>query len=129
MKSWEYYSENPHKLWNIGEVREEQEEKIAQLRLTADERERMLKGPFSPIVNERNKPYHEFAEQRKQEFWQDCREEIGYDDFLTEEGMKLLEQRAWDEGHSTGLPAVFDRLSDLSDFVLLMVLHSKTPNK
>lgn len=61
----------------------------------------------------------------KVEFWTDCRLNLGYDKWLTERGVRVLEGKAWEMGHSAGYSEVYDYLCDLVDFVREIIKETK----
>lgn len=68
------------------------------------------------LYKEKFKEYQLESNKLKDEFWRDCREELGYDSFLTKRGCEILESKAWEDGHSYGFSEVYNHLCELSDF-------------
>jgi len=92
---------------------------IANERLTQVERDtkiaavpQLVKTWFSSAVQ----PHYADQQRLTEEFWRDCREDLGYDVFLTKKGVSILEAQAWDEGHANGLPSVYEAASRLAEF-------------
>lgn len=73
----------------------------------------------------RDQEYHDEVNRLKKEFWDDARRELGYDLFLTEKGCKILEDKAWEDGHYAGFGNVFACLDDLADFAHKLVVEGK----
>lgn len=63
------------------------------------------------------KPYNQEKARLNAEFWADCREELGYDEFLTDWGVRLVEAEAYERGHSYGYAEIFSALIILVQFV------------
>ena len=92
--------------------------------LTATDRDmklKSLKADVMAIVVERNKPYHAAVAALKEEFWTDCREELGYQKRLSPKAVAILEQKAWDDGHDMGYSEVFSKLEELVEFADQMI--------
>jgi hypothetical protein len=81
------------------------------------EREEMAAKEGELIFKEKLAEYNKESNNLKEEFWKDCREEFGYDSFLSKRGCEILESKAWQEGRSCGYSEVYNCLCDLSDFV------------
>ena len=62
-------------------------------------------------------PYREDQRRLDAMFWHDCREDLGYDRFLNEDGIGTIEAEAWDRGHSAGYSEVYQCLIRLCEFV------------
>ena len=69
------------------------------------------------VFKEKLTEYNKEGNNLKEEFWKDCREELGYDSYLTKKGCEILEAKAWSDGHSCGYSDVYNCLCDLSEFV------------
>lgn len=92
--------------------------------MTATERQTALAGVKKRVQDhaaEQNKPYMEAKAKLEEEFWADAREELGYTEFLSPEGVSALEYKAYEDGHSSGHPEVFCQLQGLVDFARKMV--------
>ena len=59
------------------------------------------------------KDFSEYKFDNPNEFWQDAREELGYEKLYSTEGLNALENYAWQEGHSAGWSEVWGYLVDL----------------
>lgn len=62
-------------------------------------------------------PYNTDSNRLQEEFWKDCRDDLGYDAWLIEKGIATLEAKAYEQGHSAGFSEVYGCLSDLSRFL------------
>jgi len=133
MKNWDHYRE-PKNVSYFGY--EETKAFEAALRaeinfdkpLTAAAREKALadvKRQVREHAAEQNKPYNEAKGKLEAEFWADAREELGYEAFLTAEGVSALEYKAYEDGHSSGHSEVFSQLQDLADFAEKMTKAAK----
>lgn len=123
MKDFSYYSA-PKEVKYFG-FEEEQayakslRDEINNKPMTAKEREDALndvKHRVRVYIQEKNLPYNNALYALEQEFWKDARAELGYGDFLNDTGISLLEQKAYQDGHSSGFCEIFYYLSDLVDF-------------
>lgn len=139
MKDWSYYKTVSIPYPDRNAIRGEMINEINQNRLTADERKAELNAVSARVSDwfkEAIKPYNEEIKNLEEEFWADCREEFGYDQYLNEEAVKVLEHQAYEDGHSAGFPEIYACLSSLSDlaekltggnrfYVALQILVSK----
>ncbi len=123
MKDWEYYSTPKAAYFGYEAKKEFKYKLIAEIDstpLTLDERKRRLDDVPNLVrswVNGKNRPYHEELRQLTDEFWKDARDDIGYDDWLNDDGISHLESRAWEMGHSNGCSEVYYHLRDLCEFL------------
>lgn len=132
MKSWDYYRE-PAGIPYFGYEESKAFEndlraKINDAPMTAKEREVALadvKRQVREHAAEQNKPYNEAKGKLEAEFWADAREELGYTEFLNDEGVSALEYKAYEDGHSSGFPEVFCQLQSLVDFCQKIVKCGK----
>lgn len=123
MKDWLYYSK-PNHLSYFGweEQKAYKASLLAEINetpMTAAERKEALAAVRCRVnqhATEQNRPYRTAEAALEREFWLDARAELGYDKFLTPEGVAALEAKAWDDGHSSGFSEVFFCLGDLTDF-------------
>lgn len=96
--------------------------------MTAADRALAIKG-VSERVNkwfrEQVKPYNNESRRLEGEFWCDCRADLGYDEFLNEDGCQELEHYAWQEGHSSGFPEVYNVLCELAVLAERLVKNRK----
>ncbi len=128
MKSWEYYNENPHAYPRSREFKDKLLADIANQRLTEAERQAAL-ADVPRHVNERIKaaaaPYNAHAAKLEAEFWDDAREELGYEKFLLPAGVSALEYEAYQHGHSAGFCEIYGCLCDLSALAKVLVENKK----
>lgn len=97
-------------------------------RLTAAERQEKLREVPKRVRekgNEMDKPPREKQRALDAQFWRDAREEIGYDSYLTQEGVSKFEAKAYEDGHAHGYPEVFSKLQDLDEFLCTVKDHFK----
>ena len=132
MKDWNYYRE-PAGIPYFGYEETKAFEnglraEINDKPMTAAQRETALadvKRQVREHAAEQNKPYNEAKAKLEQEFWADAREELGYTDFLNDEGVSALEYKAYEDGHSSGFPEIFCQLQDLVTFAEKIVKCGK----
>lgn len=129
MKDFDYYRYRADEvLPSLSEKKRELIYDIDQQRLTAEERRVALAD--APIkarawFNEAIKPYREAERKLQEEFWADCREDLGYDKFLGPKGVAALEGKAWEDGHAHGFYDVYNHLSELCDLVVVLFSDHK----
>lgn len=93
-------------------------DKINADRMTAAEREAALEAAADSAkawFKLRLREYNDALVEKTKDFWKDCRQDMGYDKFLTENGCQLMEKLAWEKGHANGLSDVHNELCDLAD--------------
>lgn len=126
MKDWKYYSTPVFPYCGFKEEQEYREKIIAEINdvpMTASEREAALKEVTARVRKyrqEQNKPYKEAQAKLDQEFWQDARDELGYAEFLSAEGVSAIEAKAWEDGHISGYSEVYSHLADLVDLAVIL---------
>ncbi len=121
MKDWKYYSICQAEFHSLSTLQSEMRNEINNQRLTLPEREAKfsaVKDKARETIKVRNKPYLEEQSRLKEEFWHDARVELAYTSLLNGEGTRLLEAKAWEDGHANGFSEVYSHLQDLSDFVV-----------
>lgn len=128
MKPFDYYNTIPVEYPSRVAISVALTNKIDGTPMTKEQRE----AAYADAVVEVDEIFKaKLAEYRKAEailrdqFFEDCREELGYDDFLTEEGCKLLENMAWEESHHAGFSEIYWELCDLVPNVQKLIQHSK----
>src|SRR5690606_17585512 len=100
------------------EYRRKRKQAINDTPMTAAEGEKDL--ALVPLqVNEweeeAGKPYEECRIQRLNEFWQDCREDLAYDDILLPDGVAALEKVAYEAYYiSNKFEDVYEEASKLA---------------
>lgn len=120
MKDWEYYSTPKAEYFSFSEVKNEIKKHIDATPMTAEERKNAISDMGASarrVIDEKNRPYNEEKAALDAEFWRDAREEIGYGESLNEAQISVLENKAWEDGHSAGYSEVFIQLQDLVDFL------------
>jgi hypothetical protein len=127
MRTFDYYVTTNEKQFNHCDKMsyiKSQTDKINEAKLTSKEREDSLKNlpkESKKWLDTANFPHTNRLKELNEEFWQDCREDLGYEKFLNEDGVNALEGRAWDEGHSCGYANVYSCLEDLVEFVSCII--------
>jgi hypothetical protein len=132
MKPWEYYRE-PKDVVFFGfqeqnEFKEKLTKEINDKPMTADQRTAELaavKRRTTDHFNEKNKPYNTAKTALTNEFWADARAELGYESFLTTQGVAFIELKAYEDGHSHGFSEIFSKLSDLVEFAEKIIQYRK----
>lgn len=128
MQPFDYYIENPYKLPDRFKWRQDARRIIDNTPMTVAEREAAYAGMSA---NERewfqtaSKDHREFETARKEEFWRDCRTDMGYCEWLTTKGIELVENKAWEDGHADGYSNVHTHLEMIIDFLRDMRPHIK----
>lgn len=128
MKSWEYYVSNPHPYVYYKDIYNAMKQVIDATPMTKDQREAAYKQAKTNAINERterNLPFMNHQNAMMNEFWLDCRKEFSYSELLDEEGCRVIENHAWEEGHSNGFSEVYNKLKDLDDLVCQIIQHAK----
>lgn len=67
--------------------------------------------------NKAEQPYNEEKKRLEQLFWTHCREDLGYADWLTDDGISKLENKAYDRGHAYGFSSIYSELQLLVEFL------------
>jgi len=119
LKSFTYYNENKIPYPNKVKKREELKSVIDNTPMTREERaqaDAQLDQQVREWFRESVKPYDAEEARLRSEFWQDCKDEIGYG-YLTPRGQLILESQAWEDGHAHGYESVFSRLIALEEFL------------
>ncbi len=103
---------------------------INAAKMTAKERQEALDKvgkQSTEWFEEAVKPFMEIERNLITEFWQDCREDMGYTEFLNQFGVEAIEQKAYRDGHSHGFYEIYHTLDNLVDFAKLMIQERKEP--
>ena len=129
MKPWDQYKpkeEYPNRNSVVSEYVVERMSALDDIPMTKSQRtkaEKDLEEEAKKYYQEQRQIYHNSLAAARQDFWNDARNDLGYDVFLDEEGMQIIEYKAWEDGHSYGYSEVFSRLKDLSDLVRRLHPH------
>lgn len=121
MKNFNYYSIVEVPYTRISEFKKLKLKEINEQKMTAAERDLAiseLENLCAKKIKENTEEYKKERDKKKNEFWKDCREYLGYDKILTYNGCHILEKFAWSLGHSNGFEEVFNCLSDLDDLIV-----------
>ena len=87
-----------------------------------------VKRKVREYVHEQNEPFREAQRKLTAEFWEDARKELGYTEFFTDVQVKILEDKAYEEGHAYGFSSIFERLKDLVGFIQIFIKKNSTLN-
>ncbi len=125
MKDFSYYNSVPDDTPYYGgeycrNIRKKAVEEIDNRPLTTADRVRLLKEIEPEItkqVAELNKSYYEARRKRDAEFYADARESLGYDKFLNETGVALVQGYAYERGHSGGYSEIYYELSEITELL------------
>ena len=110
---------------NTYQKKQELREVVDNTPMTTADRDKALKQ-IAKQVDEwyRNHPYHEARQALTEQFWKDCREDIGYTQFLTQRGCEALEANAWDRCHDSGFYAVYWELAELAELAKVLTQNA-----
>lgn len=127
MKKWEEYEYNVPLPDNLGHLRalvKEIDEQLltAKQRTDAVEAARLQTQAWERAELEQQ---HKDFQAKQQEFFDDCREDIGYDDVLTEDGCKKLESFASELAEDESLANHHETLVSLFDMFQALLKHVK----
>ena len=129
MKDFDYYRTNKHEYHDTYFVKRNLKKELDQIPLTVEDRKKREVEISSIAIAEAkklNQPYHVEQQRLQAEFWADAREDIGYDKYLNEEGVNILESAAYDRGHSGGYADTFSVLEKLADLYERLRPHDKS---
>lgn len=122
MKDWSYYrnAEVPYHGYDYQkEYRDSLVRSINDTPMTAVDRKLALNKVSDQVrehMREVNQQYNEAVRAKIEEFWADAQAELAYNFYLDEEGVALLQSKAYEAGHSGGFASIFAELEDLVDF-------------
>lgn len=125
MKDFSYYDSVPEPVVYYGgdycrNLRKKAVEEIDNRPLTTADRNRLIKEIEPEIIKqvaELNKPYYAARRERDAEFYADARESLGYDKFLNETGVALVQGYAYERGHSGGYREIYYELSEITELL------------
>jgi len=118
--AWDYYRVSNEHYWGYKAreaFRTALKESINSTPLTAAEREEKLKEIPSLVREEEakvNEAPRERQSQLTEEFWDDCRAELG--DYPAA-AWEIIRSEAYEQGHSYGYSEVYSKLTDITSFV------------
>jgi hypothetical protein len=128
MKPFDYYS-------NIGvpypdhhAYRKQLIDAIDNTPMTAADRTKAMAEVSKQVLawmNEQSKPYRNAQAALIAEFWDDCRNELGYHNLLNESGVAALESKAYEDGHSSGFGEVYQRLDELVELTKRILVNRR----
>jgi hypothetical protein len=122
MKDFNYYNTTNTEYLTYQQKEDYRQKLIDEInseKLTADERIAKLDKVKKQVDNHErtyNKDARAEESRKKREFWEDAREELEYTEWLTEDAIMVLENKAWEDGHSSGYSEVFYQLQELVEF-------------
>lgn len=118
MKDFAYYSTVDAELPDARAVRAAMVKEINDTPMTDAQRKEamgevaaMSRTVMAPAMEK----YRTAQEAKMREFWQHCRDDLGYPSFLSKSACDAIESFAWDKGHSAGFGEVYGYLSELSE--------------
>ncbi len=98
-------------------------QKINEERLTHAEREEKLakvKDQVKEYEREYDAAHKKELNKKEVEFWEDARDELEYTEWLTEQGVYNIENKAYADGHAYGYSSIYEHLQDLVEFLQKM---------
>ncbi len=128
MRDLDYYTIRNWDLPNKRDLFQVKLRELDEIPMTKKEREdaeKQAQEEVNEIYLKERKKYQEAQNKLDAEFYIDCREDLGYDKFLNEEGCKALESYAYQEGHSGGCGEIYNQLSELTDLAQKLVDNRK----
>lgn len=128
MKDFDYYKNVEAEYHDYFTIKNKMLVELNSTPLTVEERKKReseLGTLARAKAKELNAEYYAERNKKTEEFWRDCREELGYTSYLDEEGVRILESKAEEDGHSSGYSEVFCELQDLDEFVYKIREHLK----
>lgn len=124
MKPFEFYSTIEAKYPDYNGYKRELRKQIDESPMTAAERKAAIEEIPGKVHNwyaREVAPYNAEQAEKMLIFWQDCRKELGYDQFLSLAGCGVLESYAWEQGHSAGFSEVYNYLIDLAELAKTLI--------
>lgn len=132
MKDFKYYSTVPVLYPDRNEYAKSLRDRINNNLMTAKQREDALANVDRDTAAwflKQSLPYNAAQAALENEFWADCRKDLGYDELLTDDGCNALEGEAWNRGHSAGFSEVYGELMNLVALTQILAKNIKTPAK
>jgi hypothetical protein len=128
MKDFDYYRDVEAEYHDYFNIKNKMQAELNNTPLTVEERKKReaeLGTLARAKAKELNATYHEERNKKTAEFWRDCREDLGYESYLYEEGVRILESKADEDGHSGGYSEVYSKLQELDGFIHEIRRHFK----
>lgn len=131
MKPWDQYKPKekyPYRDSVMSEYVKERMSALDDIPMTKSQRtkaEKDLEEEAKKYYQEQRQIYDDSLAAALQDFWNDARNDLGYDSFLDEDGMNKIESKAWENGHSYGYSEVFSHLEDLVSLMRDIQPHFK----
>lgn len=131
MNDFEKYTVPNNEFWSHEAERDFKHDLIDEINntpLTELDRKERLAAVKQIVINKRiamNKVAHEKQRELNKMFWIDADEDLGYSNFLDEDGVRKLEALAYEDGHSHGFYEIYQVLSKYCDFLRDMRGHFK----
>ena len=124
MKDFDYYNKPTAEYPDINEYKREYRIAIEAAAMTTAERKEALDGISKKArawFEKESKPYRDEQARLDSEFWDDCRKDLGYREFLSEKASDAVESKAWEDGHANGYSEVYCHLCDLVELARKIV--------
>lgn len=118
MRDWKYYETNTVPLPDKRAKEREMRDEINNTRMTATERRDAMAKVHEQLKEWYQlayQPYEAEQDRLKEEFWVDCRNELGYGSKLSFAGCRIMEETAWRDSHSNGFSEVYSTLDKYWD--------------
>lgn len=131
MKDLAYYEGADIKRPSLSEIRDPKLKALDDVPLTRAERDRQriqIMADAKSEYEEALRSYCDTHRDRMERFWQDARNEYHYADF-SDEVVRYIENKAYEDGHADGLENVLIHLAELADLCKLVrksVLEAKS---
>ena len=101
-------------------------EKINQAPMTKQERDDALNempGQVDAEYIQANRLFREERQAKQDEFWVDCREDLGYSRWMNLEGCRIIEEMAHSKAHAEGYAEIYQHLSGLVEMLRRLRPH------
>lgn len=131
MKPWKEYEVDVRAFYPEGEQSNYRKKLIDEINskpMTFAEREQAkteINAKVREHMHEIGAPYLAEIAKREAEFWNDCRQELGYEEFLLPPGVSALEYAAYENGHSAGFAEIYGCLVELVELAEKLLANKK----